>query len=402
MLKAISILSLQLLTLQAFAQDLSSFNKYFKLVRDEAGHVQYVKMNFVQEKVSLAPYLKQVTEDLKKEIELLRTKHGHEELEKLLADLQEGSEKTYEVDESIHTLRDSFDHLRNVSIDQFLEPAKGQGVLNYFRTELEKALSFIDLSILANTNDARFFYKRHVSSEILKRALNLAKKRFDSVPVLNLVSFIMVEVHEMILEQRHFYQNMLLHYLENIDESKMGLGRDEADRIFSSIYESRIGLINVMESNLAVKTWQRYGLNKFYAKVRVANNKLRRSTRNFQEVGARLNFAFFVARENNELVIKNLFHTKHRFSGEMATAYSFERPSRVKRFRALLNIGKLGLGFLPIPSWLKGQVESFVDSYYKEQKKLEGSLVAYFDLAGNSFMAAKIREQMINPYILKE
>ena len=237
---------------------------------------------------------------------------------------------------------------------------------------------------------------------MLKRAIEFAKQQFDNIPVLNLVAFIMVEVHEMVLEQRLFHQNMMLHYLENVKETEIGLTVKEADRIFSSIYESRIAAANIFESNRAAETWARYGLNKFYAMVRNANNRLRRSTRTFDEVGARYNFGFFEAKEDGERVVKNLIHNQHMFSSKMATAYNYDKPDEVRRFRSLLNLGQLGLGFLPIPGWIKAQVENFIQSYYVEQKRLEGALVAYFDINGNKEMAKNIHRQLVNPYIMEK
>lgn len=386
----------------SFAEDLSNFNKYFSLVKDKKGNVEYVRMKFSKSKLSLVPFIEQVKNDVKKEIERMRTKSGENEIESMFASLEDGMDKTLEADENILVLRKSFDHLKGVDVDTFFEEAKTKGVLLYFKNELEKALMLFDLSVLASTQDSKYFYKRNVTYAVVEKAINFAKKRFDSIPLLNLVSYLMVEVHDLVLEQRLFHQNMLLHYLENADEKKLGLKTAEADKIFSSIYESRIGVLNLNESKLATRTWNKYGLNKFYASVRTANNKFRRSTRVFDEVGKRLNFSFFNAVEKGERVVKNLFHNKHKFSSQMATAYNLDKPDQVRRFRALLNIGKIGLSFITLPSWLKGQVESFVDSYYVEQKRLEGALVAYFDIQGDHLMSQKIREQLINPYIINE
>jgi hypothetical protein len=83
----------------------------------------------------------------------------------------------------------------------------------------------------------------------------------------------------------------------------------------------------------------------------------------------------------------------------MAISYYYAKQNKVKRFRSLLNLGELGLGFLPLPGWLKSQVESFIASYYVEQKRTEGALIGHFELNGNSVMAKNIKTQMINPYI---
>ena len=83
----------------------------------------------------------------------------------------------------------------------------------------------------------------------------------------------------------------------------------------------------------------------------------------------------------------------------MSTAYNYDKPNKVKRFRSLLNIAQVGLGFIPIPGWLKGQVEGFISSFYVEQKRNEGALIGYFESNGNTEMTKKLLSQSLNPYI---
>jgi hypothetical protein len=381
--------------------NLDSFKKRFSFVKNDEGKVTYVRMNLLNKKWSIVPYVRQVRDDVKREISRMQTKSYQNEMEGFYDQLQVGNEKSAEAQENIFAIRDSINNLESVDVDGFFAMAETKGVLAKFQKELKEALMLLDLSVIASTEDARYFYKRNVTYEVVKRAIDFAKDRFDNVPLLNLVSFVMVQVHELVLEQRLFHQNMLLHYLQNVKEADMGLSINEADMIFSSIYESRISAINYRESNTASETWTRYGLNKFYGMVRTANNRLRRSNRTFDEVGARYNFGFFEAKENGERVVKNLIQNKHKFSSDMATAYNYDKPDAVRRFRSLLNLGQVGLGFLPLPSWLKNQVESFIESYYVEQKRLEGALVGYFDINGNQVMSQNIKEQLINPYIVK-
>ncbi len=402
MFKAMSAIIALALSFNAFSEiNLNSFKKRFSYVKNDQGEVSYVKMNLINKKWSISPYVNQIKEDVKREIERMRSKSYEQELEELYVHLEQGAHKSDEFVENIGTLRRSFDQLKTIDVDHFFYKIETKGVLSKFQKELKEALRLLDLSVIASTQDPRYFYKRNVTYEVLKRAINFAKDKFTSIPVLNLVSYVLVEVHEMVLEQRLFHQNMLLHYLQNVKEDKLGLTIAEADRIFSSIYESRISPINYWESNRAADNWARYGLNKFYAMVRMANNKFRRSTRSFDDVNKRYNFAFFEAIEDGQRVVKNLVNTKHSFSFQMATAYNYDKPNQVKRFRSLLNLGQLGLSFLPIPGWLKGQVESFLKSYYVDQKRLEGALVAYFDLQGNKQMSKNIKNQLINPYIIQ-
>lgn len=391
------IIAGMLLSVSCFA-GLDGFKKHFKLEKNAAGDVTYVQMNLVSQ-FSLRPYLMQVKEDIKSEIRRMQQKSYEGELNAFIQELEESSDKSAEAQESIWAIRDSIKNLENVNVDEVFTQVESRGVLAKFEQELRDALKILDLRVIASTEDPRYFFKRNVTYEVVKRALDFAKERFDNIPVLNLVSTIIVQIHDQVLEQRLFYQNMLLHYIDHVPEAELGLSKEEADHIFSSIYESRIGL-NVFESNRIVENWDTYGFSTFYASVRQGNNRLRRSSGEFDEVGTRLSFGFFKAVENGEKVIKNLLINKHSFSSKMATAYYYEKPDKVRRFRSLLNLGQLGLGLLPIPGWIKSQAESFIESYYVEQRRSEGALMAYFDMTNNQFMRTEVKRQLINPYIL--
>lgn len=380
--------------------NLTHFKKRFSLVKNDAGEVTYVRMNMLSN-WSIVPYIKQIESDIKSEIARMKTKSYQNELDLFIEKLEDSSDKSNEVAENVMTIRRSLENFKEVKVTEVFKKLRSKGVLAKFEKELKDALMLLDLSVIASTQDARYFYKRNVTYEVVKRAIDFAKKQFDNIPLLNLASFVIVQVHEMVLEQRLFHQNMLLHYLQNVEEDTMGITVKDVDRIFSSIYESRIAVANLPESNQASENWDRYGLNKFYAMVRGANNRMRRDTRSYDEVGSRYNFGFFEAVEGGERVVKNLLVNKHMFSGKMSTAYNYDKPDEVRRFRSLLNLGQLGLGFLPIPGWLKSQVEGFIESYYVEQKRIEGALVAYFDLNGNQVMKKNIMKQLINPYILR-
>jgi len=73
----------------------------------------------------------------------------------------------------------------------------------------------------------------------------------------------------------------------------------------------------------------------------------------------------------------------------------------VKRNRALLNIAGVALGFIQMPGWIKGNVDNFIKSFYVEQVRLEGALVAHFESTGNEEMINKIYSQRANFYILR-
>lgn len=381
------------------ADNFDGYNKRFKLVRDDSQNITYVKMNMLNQRISFMPYLLQIRDDIKKEIQRMQSESFNSELDMMLEELKANSDKSEQLDETVWALRGSIKNLKDVDIDHFFKAAQTKNVLSFFQTELQKAFDKYSLAVIASTEDPRYFYKRNVTYEIVKRALDFAKKQFSDIPLLNLASMVIVKVHDLVLEQRLFHQNMLLHYLQNAKVEDLGLTVDEADRIFSSIYESRIAVINYRESNEAASNWTRYGLNKFYETLRTANNRVRREMSTLKEVN-RLNFAFVQVKEDGQKLIKNIVHNKHSFSQDMSIAYYVEQPDKVRRFRSLLNLGQVGLGFITLPGWLKSQVNSFVDSYYVEQKRLEGALIGHFEMSGNMVMARQIKEQLINPYII--
>lgn len=383
--------------------NLEGFNKRFTFKRSADGSLQSVKMNFATKGFTIAPYLRQIKEDLKSEIERMRQKSAYQaELDDFTEFLGDGQPNTKENQENIALVRDAIENLPNVDVDSSFSQIQANGVLKQFEFDLKDALAMLDVSIIAYPNDARFFYRKNVTYEVVKKALDFAKKKFDSVPLLNLVSFVIVQVHEMALEQRTFHQNMMLHYLQNFSPEELGLSKKEADMVFSSIYESRISALNLPESNKAASNWLRYGSDSFFSIVRSANTKIRRSASTYDSVSTRYNYAFVEVVENGEKLVKNLVDGKHMFSSKAATAYNYTKPNQIKRTRALLNIGELALGFLPIPGWIKSQVEGFVESFYVQQRLTEGALVGYFESNGNATMARTIKNQMANPYIIFE
>ena len=389
----------------AEVQSLEGFKKRFVLKRNDSGELTAVKMRFTS-KFSLKPYLMQIKNDLKAEIDRMRNANKAQveaEIDELVEQLIANSDKSQEAQDNAQVVRDSLLNLPNIDVDQSFAEIKKHDVLKKFEFDLKKALKMLDLSIIADPTDAHYFYRKNVTYEVVKRALEFAKKRFDNIPVLNLVSFVIIKVHDLVLEQRTFNQNILLHYLENVAEKDLGMTKSEADHVFSSIYESRISVTGYGESNRAAANWDRYGTDKFFAIVRNGNNRIRRTAgmNGTMTMADKVNYGFVRGKnDKGENVIFNLINNQHMFSGKMAEAYNFDKPNKVKRTRALLNLGQVGLGFLPISGWIKSMANQFVDSFYVQQKLTEGALVGYFESNGNQQMFKAIMQQNINPYFV--
>lgn len=403
-MRLVQVLGLMLLSINmAFATNMDGFHKRFKIKKNDNGTVAVVKMKMFSDSFSIRPYLMQIKNDIKAEVARMRSSNKvvDSEIDEFIATLEEDMDsKSVEAQENIHRTRRSLRNLPNINVEGAFNKVGQRGVLAKFEVDLNKIFRQFSLTTIANTDDARFFYRRNVTYEVVTRALNFAKKKFDNVPILNLASFIIVKVHDLLLEQRLFHQNMLMHYVQN-HEAELGLAKVDVDKIMSSIYESRIAPINFRESKYAAANWGKFGFEKFYGAVRMANTKLRSYTARVDKVGNRINYAFVEATEKGERVIKNLVDSKHMFSMQPATAYYMDKPNKVYRTRALLNLAQVGMGFLPIPGWIKGNVQSFLSSYYENHKRTEGALIGYFESRDNQKMVDAFYKQAINPYLLR-
>lgn len=390
----------------ALSQDLSGFNKRFELIRNENGGVTTIKLKNVIPTFTIKPFLEQLKSELKRE-QASGFVGNEAEIDEMLIELglnpyalagEEGSEEAQKLKESLL-------NIGNIDVDQEFSKADNKKFWKEFEDRMKEALTFIDPTVLANLDDARFFYKRQVTHKVIVWALKEAQKRFSEVPVLNIVTFIIVRVHDMMLEQVHFHHNMLLHYFETMDEAKLGMTKDEVDRAVSSIYEYRIELAALNESNKAAKNWNSYGMNKFYMEVRAGNTKVRGWTtgagsRNYTDV-KKINYAFASVTEENARKIYHLHCSGHMFTQKPALAYDYSRPTHVKRIRSLLTLGGVALGFINIPDWIKSNVQNFISSMYVQQVRLEGGLVGYFESTGDTSMMKKIYAQRANFYIVE-
>jgi hypothetical protein len=401
-----------LLSFSAFAQELSSagFQKRFKLVKNDQGETIAIRLKSVSMRFSLKPFLQQIKNDLVREQNRLKNlgfvDHETEVDQQLLA---MGLDPYAKGDgaEEVRVVKESLLNIPNIDVDASFNAIERSGLMAEFQDRVQNALLQLDLSVVANLNDERYFYRRNVIYSVVSWALEQAKKRFSSVPLLNLASFVIVKVHNLLHEQRMFHHNMMLHYFENIPESALGMTKDEVDRAVSSIFEYRIGTTGLSESNRAALDWVRYGWGKFYVQERQGNTRVRNLLSPVMGQSRyldyeRVNFGFASFTTDGTRKIYNLLINQHMFSGKPALAYDYARPDKIRRDRALLNLAQVALGFIPgIPSFVKGLADNFLDSMHKEQRLMEGSLVAYFELNQNEEMVQNIYTQNINPYIVR-
>ena len=405
-LTVISLIAL--VSLSAFAQENSvdGFNSRFNLVRNAEGKVTVIKLKRATRFFTIKPFIEQIKNDL------LGQQAGFKniseaELDDMLIDLgmnpyalnvEGGSQEA-------QNFKDSVLNVANIDVEAAFSELDQKDFWAEFQARLNEAMLFLDPSVVANLDDSRFFYRKAVTHRVVVWALEQAQKRFSNVPVLNIATFVIVRVHDMMLEQRHFAHNMLLHYFETVKETKLGMSKTEVDRAISSIYEYRIEATDIFGSNRAAADWNNYGINTFYSSVRVGNATINGwkdpfSTLSFSEI-KKLNYAFASVTNEGARKIYHLSHNAHMFSMKPSLAYDYSKPKRVKQLRSLLNIGGVALGFLKLPAFIKVNADRFIKSIYVKQVRTEGALVGYFESTGDTAMMKSVFAQRSNLYIIE-
>ncbi len=399
----------------ADSANLDNFNKRFTLVKNAEGKVVAIKLKKAISTFTIKPFIDQIKSDLAREqltFAALSGQDKEDEVNQMLLDLGvDPFAKDGQTSTDARHLRDSILNIKNIDLNDSFAQLDVKDFWKEFEAKLHEAMMFIDPTILTNMEDARFFYKRQVTYTVVEWALKEAQKRFANVPVLNIASFVIVRVHDMMLEQRYFHHNMLLHYFENVSETELGMTKEEVNHAVSSIFEYQISVANLPESNRAASNWMSYGMDHFYTNVRFGNAKIKSwadplSTLRFSNI-AKIDYAFAEVTQKDAktgVESKMIFHTQvnaHEFTQKPALAYDYSSPNRVKRFRSLLNLGGVALGFLKLPNFIKSNVDTFIKSLYVEQVRMEGALVGYFDLHGNQDMSKKVYSQRNNFYIVE-
>ena len=405
-LTVISLIAL--VSLSAFAQENSvdGFNSRFNLVKNAEGKVTVIKLKKATRFFTIKPFIEQIKNDLLGQQAGLKN-ISEAELDDMLIELgmnpyalnvEGGSQEA-------QNFKDSVLNVANIDVEAAFSELDQKDFWAEFQARLNEAMLFLDPSVVANLDDSRFFYRKAVTHKVVVWALEQAQKRFSNVPVLNIATFVIVRVHDMMLEQRHFAHNMLLHYFETVKETKLGMSKTEVDRAISSIYEYRIEATDIFGSNRAAADWNNYGINTFYSSVRVGNATINGwkdpfSTLSFSEI-KKLNFAFASVTNEGARKIYHLSHNAHMFSMKPSLAYDYSKPKRVKQLRSLLNIGGVALGFLKLPAFIKVNADRFIKSIYVKQVRTEGALVGYFESTGDTAMMKSVFAQRSNLYILE-
>ncbi len=398
------LLCLITMTIQsANAKSADAFFKRFQIIRNADGKLVGIRDRTLPVKFSVGPYVKQVRAQLLEEQNLMSkqnlSSYEAEVKNVLLEDTDyqfSGDQRIF--DQNVQYVVDSLKKLAVLNIDFIFTHEIFKDVVNQFQGKMTDAILLLDPTMIANVNDSSYFYKRNVTYKAVTWGLDFARKRMSNIPMLNTVSYVIVQVEKLIRERRMYHQNMLLHYLENFKEEELGLSHDEVNLVWSSIYESRIDWFAFWESKAAKANWAKYGVNNFYTNYRMATTNLRNAQATYSEVGERMNYSFQKVTFNNDKVIVNLFDKESMFQNRPAIAFNFDKPTQVVRKRVVLSLAGLGLSFVPMGQSLKDNVDNFIKSFYEKQKITEGALYGYFESNGDTEGANKLYAQYLNPF----
>jgi hypothetical protein len=389
----------------AQAKSADAFFKRFQVVRSADGKLIGIRDRTLPVKFSVAPYVKLIRSQLTQEQSLMSPENlasgkYDADVKSAIVDGMDYdlSGNQQEFDQDVEVVVDSLKKLAVLNIDYIFSHDIFQDVVNQFQGRMTDAIMLLDPTMIANVNDSTYFYKKNVTYKVVTWGLDFARKRMSNLPMLNTVSYVIVQVEKLINERRQFHQNMLLHYLENFKEEELGLTHDEVNMIWSSIYESHIQWYAFWESNAAKNNWLKYGVNNFYQDYRTATNNLRNAQSIYSEVSDRMNFSFQKVTYNNEKVVVNLFDKESMLQNRPAVAYNYDRPTQVVRKRVVLSLAGLGVSFIPMSAFIKDYVDSFIKSFYEKQKITEGALYGYFESNGDSKGSTQVSAQYMNPF----
>jgi hypothetical protein len=397
------LMSLMILTSFSIeAKTSAQFSKRFQIIRDEQGKLIGIRDRTLPVKFDVAPYVKMIKSQLLNEQRLMSLRgavdYEQEVRDLLLEDNAESYVNNPQYEANVQKVVDSLKQLAALNVENVFENNAFKEVVEKFSGKMSDAIMMLDPTMVAVVNNPTYFYTKNVTYKAVTWGLDFAKKRMSSVPMLNTISFVIVQVEKKITERRSYHQNMLLHYLENFSEAELGLTHDEVNLVWSSIYESRIPWYAFWESKAARSNWSKYGVNNFYANFRLATNKLRNSSKLYNQVYDRVDYAFQDVDLNGEKVIINLFDNEGVFHNRPAVAFNYSKPTQIVRKRVMLSLAELGISFVPVSDFIKSTVTNFIKSYYENQRLTEGALYGHFESLQDAQGMNQIKLQYLNPF----
>ena len=257
--------------------------------------------------------------------------------------------------------------------------------------EFDKAKGAISKSewfrLLAAPNNPQAFDEEKILVQLIKSIMDNAKKVIDVGGPLTIFEFLVDEYFESLQSRREFYQNQLIYWVLN---EKGRFSEEEKRHILSSVYYSRIAIERLDLRKKALKDWANFGGKKYLEAIKRCKGFLKDGDESF---GA----CFKV----DDHFILNAMAKRHSLSKQHSVAFDYDDTYAVRNLRSLILIVKLGTRLLPGLGPAKQAFFTWLNSFYKTQRKSEGFLYGHLMWNGEVELAKWVLVNSANPMIEK-
>jgi hypothetical protein len=296
----------------------------------------------------------------------------------------------------IKNFNDAKKKLSSSDVQAFL----GSTEIDKIMAEFEKDINFIfAFNVLSKPGVPGYFHDRKLIDMAINKAISLAEGALGNTPALKVVEFLISETLGMVADKRSYCQFALLYYLEKTPAADLGLTDTEVAYIKSSMYEAQISWYDFPALHKAEKNWSTYGSVLFTNQAAQDARRLAKYGPSYGQVLPNYNYSFTPIQSGSVGYVFNTFNKKSELSGDLSLAYDSSAPKHIRDLRIELELARLGASFLPLPSFVIGQLTKLLASYYTGQKVTEGALYAYLSANGQDQQAKTVLNQAINPFL---
>ncbi|MDZ4661921.1 MAG: hypothetical protein SGJ18_09935 [Pseudomonadota bacterium] len=258
-----------------------------------------------------------------------------------------------------------------------------------------------DFRVLAVPDNPSYFNANEQAMKIAMQALDLVKLAVGNSYGVNVAIFVIRTLFDMILERRTFFQNYILYHFDKYGPEKFGITRVEANKITSSVFESRIAWWDFWERNYAKINWDQYGQGKYVDFLVQAEKRKNSGNSEVSKWGEKHGFAFHSGEVGSLNKVLNLVNPWSVVSDKLSVGYDFSNTSRIRYERTLFYLLQMAIRLAPVPL-VSTVFDFFMESMYIPQRQMEGVLFGYFEDAGLNKEANIVVRQSINPFLLME
>lgn len=260
----------------------------------------------------------------------------------------------------------------------FLQDAKLTQEFKRSFEALEKNSAF---TLLAS-RDLNAFDQEALYISKIEATLNISKEVLGITPAFALLEFFVREHLDNLIAKREFFQNALLRSLEVKSSS---FSSSEKSKIKSSIFYSRLSLLDLKARKNAKKNWLQFG--------KLSSEKWGRRCLNGDVVD--FSKCFYI----KDTRYYSLVDRNNSLSKKDALSFDPKKPHTLGQKRKLLFLARLGLKMTPLPGIIKEALAHWIHSHYREQRRTEGLLFQNFILKNDLKSADLILKNSLNPLI---